>query len=126
MIKFALAALVALAWFAPSARAADEFKPPRQIEQAAPTCRMPAAEADPKAAPAPRLTKLELEALAKLPLCSSSAPQEMCVMVDQKAYDEAAWTRHRNGAMPPAWVQNYDECMRRQIVDPAGAGGAED
>jgi hypothetical protein len=123
MIKTALGALVALAILAPAASAADEVKPPRQNEQAAQTCRMPAAEVDPKAPPAPRLSKAELEALKKLPPCST---EEVCVMVDRAVYDKAAWTRSTNGAAPPAWVQNYDECVRRQVDDPSGSGGSYD
>jgi hypothetical protein len=124
MLKTAFTAtLIALAVLAPAATAADEVKPPRQNEQAAPTCRMPAAEVDPKALPAPRLTKFELEALAKLPLCSTV---EACVMVDQAVYDKAMWTRSTNGAAPPAWVQNYDECMRRQPGNRSGADGSYD
>jgi len=126
MIKFAIAALTALVVFAPGARAADDVKPPRQnVAEAVQTCRMPAAEVDPKAAPAPRLTKAELEALAKLPLCSTGEPpRETCLMVDRALYDKAPWTRSTNGAAPPAWVQNFDECVLRQRGDQSGAGGA--
>jgi hypothetical protein len=124
MIKTALSvSLIALAVIAPAASAADDVKPPRQTEQAAPTCRTPAAEVDPKAPPAPRLTKFELEALAKLPLCST---EETCLMVDRAVYDKAMWTRSTNGAAPPAWVQNYDECMRRQPGNRSGADGSYD
>ena len=126
MIRTALiASLVAFVFaiLAPAASAADEVKPPRQTEQAAPTCRTPAAEVDPKAPPAPRLSKAELEALAKLPLCST---EETCLMVDRAVYDKAMWTRSTNGAAPPAWVQNYDECMRRQPGNRSGADGSYD
>ena len=124
MLKTALSAFIALAVLAPAASAADEVKPPRHTEQAAPTCRPPApAEVDPKAPPAPRLTKLELEALAKLPLCSVG---ETCLMVDQAVYEKQMWTRSTNGALPPAWVQNYDECMSRQPGNGSGADGSYD
>ena len=88
MIKTALSAsLIALAVLAPVASAADEVKPPRHTEPAAVTCRTPApAEVDPKAPPAPRLTKAELEALNKLPLCpaeQAAAPQEACPPYDK-------------------------------------------
>ena len=127
MIKFAIGALVALAFFAPAARAADEAKPPRQNAPAAPACRTAApAEVDPKAPPAPRLSKAELEALKKLPPCSTEQPEEVCVMVDRALYDKAPWTRSTNGAAPPAWVQTYDECVLRQLDDPSGDGGSYD
>jgi hypothetical protein len=126
MIRIALSALIALAVLAPVASAADEVKPPRQNEQAAPTCRMPAAEVDPKAPPAPRLSKAELEALRKLPLCPADEPGETCLMVDRAVYEKQMWTRSNNGAAPPAWVQNYDECMRRQPGDQSGADGSYD
>ena len=127
MIKTALSAsLIALAVLAPVASAADEVKPPRQNEQAAPTCRMPAAVVDPKAPPAPRLRKAELEALKKLPLCSTEEPRETCLMVNQEEYDKAMWTRSTNGAAPPAWVQNYDECVLRQRGNRSGADGSYD
>jgi hypothetical protein len=123
MIKFALAALVALAVFAPGARAADEVKPPRQnVAEVVQTCRMPAAEVDPKAPPAPRLTKYELEALKKLPLCSTEEPQETCVMVDQAAYDKALANPSPSGAAPPTWMMQYDLCMLRQRGGQSGAG----
>jgi hypothetical protein len=121
MIRTALSAsLIALAILAPAASAADKVKPPRQTDQAAPTCRTPAAEVDPKAPPAPRLTKFELEALKKLPLCSSEEPVETCLMVDRAVYEKAMWTRSNNGAAPPAWVQNYDECVLRQPGNRSG------
>ena len=124
MIKTALGALVALAILAPAASAADETKPPRQAD--APACRTPApAEADPKAPPAPRLSKAELEALKKLPLCSVEEPGETCVMVDRDEYEKAAWTRFNNGAAPPAWVQNYDERVLRQRGNQSGAEGSQ-
>ena len=100
MIKTALSAsLIALAVLAPAASAADEVKPPRQTDQAAPTCRTPApAVVDPKAPPAPRLTKFELEALAKLPLCSTEEPVETCLMVDRAVYDKAdVDSQHQRG-----------------------------
>ncbi len=125
MIKTALSAsLIALAILAPAASAADEVKPPRQTDQAAPTCRTPAAEVDPKAAPAPRLTKVELEALKKLPLCSSEEPEETCLMVDRAEYDKAIAFRRTSGAATPPWVQAYDLCMLRQLGDQSGAEGA--
>ena len=128
MIKTALSAsLVALALLAPAASAADEVKPPRQTDQAAPTCRTPApAVVDAKAPPAPRLSKAELEALKKLPLCSTEEPGETCLMVNQEEYDKAAWTRSTNGAAPPAWVQNYDECVLRHRGNQSGAVGSYD
>ena len=128
MLKTAFtASLIALAVLAPAASAADEVKPPRQTDQAAPTCRTPApAVVDPKAPPAPRLTKFELEALAKLPLCSTEEPVETCLMVDRAVYEKQMWLRSTNGAAPPAWVQSYDECMRRQLGDRSGAEGSYD
>ena len=130
MIRTALiASLVAFVFavLAPVASAADEVKPPRQTEQAAPTCRTPApAVVDPKAPPLLRLSKAELEALKKLPLCPVEEPGETCLMVDSAVYDKQMWTRTNNGAAPPAWVQNYDECVRRQLDDPSGAGGSYD
>ena len=126
MIKIALSALVALAVLAPAASAADEVKPPRQNEQAAPTCRTPAAEVDPKGPSAQRLSKAELEALKKLPLCSTEEPLETCLMVDRAVYEKQMWTRSTNGAAPPAWVQSYDECMSRQFGDRSGAGASYD
>ena len=125
MIKTALSAsLIALAVLAPVASAADEVKPPRQTDQAAPTCVAPPTAADPKAPPAPRLTKLELEALKKLPLCPSEEPRGG-VPADRRG-------RVRQGGRvplrPPAplrllWVQEHDLCMRRQLGNQSGADG---
>ncbi len=124
MIKTALSAsLIALAVLAPVASAADEVKPPRQTDQAAPTCVAPPTAADPKAPPAPRLTKLELEALKKLPLCPSEEPEEACPPIDEVAYAKAVAFRTTSGAAPPAWVQEHDLCMRRQLGNQSGADG---
>jgi hypothetical protein len=77
---------------------------------------------DPKAAPAPRPSKYELEALKKLPLCSTEEPRETCLMVDRAAYDKALQNPSRSGAAPPTWMQEYDLCMLRQLGDRSGAG----
>ena len=107
MIRTALVAFV-FAVLAPAASAADEVKPPRQTEQAAPTCRTPAAEVDPKAPPAPRLTKAELEALKKLPICPADEPEEVCPPIDMDAPDKVHWMA--SGGIPPSWAVAYDEC----------------
>jgi hypothetical protein len=84
----------------------------------------PPVEVDPKAPPAPRLTKAELEALKKLPLCSAEEPQETCPPIDVDAYDKAVAFRRTSGAAPPAWVQEHDLCIRRQLGIQSGADGA--
>ena len=78
---------------------------------------------DPKAPPAPRLTKLELEALKKLPLCPSEEPEEVCPPIDEVAYAKAVAFRRTSGAAAPAWVQEHDLCMLRQLGNQSGADG---
>ena len=114
MIKTALSAsLIALAVLAPAASAADEVKPPRHTEPAAVTCRTPApAEVDPKAPPAPRLTKAELEALNKLPLCpaeQAAAPQEACPPYDKLvlAAETARRLAHSGSTNWPDWLMDF-------------------
>ena len=65
------------------------------------------------------VTAAELpQALKKLPLCPTEAPEEMCLTIDQVAYDKAVAFRRTSGATTPAWVQKHDLCILRQL----GAG----
>jgi hypothetical protein len=73
---------------------------------------------------ASRLTKLELEALKKLPLCPAEEPQEACPPIDMDEYDKAVARRRTSGAPTPPWVQEHDECIRRQLGNQSGADGA--
>lgn len=119
MIKTALSAsLIALAVLAPVASAADEVKPPRQADQAAPTCQTTEpAVVDPKAPPAPRLSKAELEALKKLPLCSTEEPKsEPCPPYDKQAYYDSTYWIRTGSQFLPQWLA--DVYRRECRVDP--------
>ena len=125
MIKTALSAsLIALAVLAPVASAADDVKPPRHTEPAAVTCRTPApAEVDPKA---PKLTKAELEALKKLPLCPAEETQQACPPYDKLALAaETARLLVRSGSsMWPDWLMDFHrpDCGLDLLGDGRGTG----